>query len=105
MSGTDSKCPACAVRILAPDPIARVYEGRVWHTACLIRSLEADRATASELYERLHPHVRDRSVLRGLCRFAEAALDHPAMSHDLKRNEDCHNAMAWLSQAAGWSWP
>lgn len=95
-----SKCPACAVLVHAPDPILRVHEGRIWHNACLIRSLEAERDAVRALYEGLRPHVSDRSVLRGLCAFADQAIDGGYA--DPEHDEDCRNAMAWLKQAAGW---
>lgn len=97
----DDKCPVCALATLRT--LSREHDGRMWHTSCLIRSLEAERDAVRALYEGLRPHVKDRSVLRGLGRFADLALDsgHVDLSHD----EDARHALDWLRQVAGWTFP
>lgn len=93
------KCAACAVVLL--ETLAREHDGQHWHTPCLIRSLQAELDTMRRLYEGLRPHVSDRSVLRGLSRFADLALDSGHV--ELERDEDAKNALDWLRRAAGWT--
>ena len=92
-----TKCHACAVPLTHG---AHTFEsdGKQWHCACLIRSLQGEVSVLRERYEALRPHVSDRSVLRGLCGFAGVA-EHEGM-HD--HDDDARAALDWLRQTAGW---
>lgn len=98
-----STCAACGVTI-HPHGVYR-HSGKSWHPPCLVRSLQADLDIVREKYERLRPHVSDRSVLRGLGRFADHALESGRLELGIKVDEDAQNAIDWLRQAAGWSPP
>lgn len=91
-----AKCHACAVHIHRGDEFT--HNGHPYHVPCLVRSLQGQVDAITECYEQLRPHVRDRSVLRGLCRFADVAETEG--QHD--QDEDCCAALDWLRQAAGW---
>lgn len=89
------KCHACAVPIHRGSEY--LHRGHAYHVPCLIRSLQGDVDAITQRYEELRPHVSDRSVLRGLCRFADVAEDNGQHTAD----EDAVAAMEWLRSAAG----
>lgn len=88
------KCTACAVPV-HPGSVFE-HDGRPFHVPCLVRSLQGEVDVLREQYETLRPHVSDRSVLRGLCRFAAAWV-----AERRNRDEDCNSAFDWLRQTAG----
>jgi hypothetical protein len=97
MSLAAAKCTACAVPV-HPGSVFE-HEGKPYHVPCLVRSLQGQVDAITERYEALRPHVSDRSVLRGLCHFADVAVGEG--QHDTC--EDGRAAMEWLRQTAGWS--
>lgn len=93
------KCHACAVPI---HGLPWNHEDRPYHVACLVRSLQGEIDVLREQYERVRPHVSDRSVLRGLCAFALVA-EWERGSRQRPPNEDERAALDWLQEAAGWA--
>lgn len=89
------KCHACDVPIHRGSEF--VHNDRPYHVPCLVRSLQGEVDAIREQYERLRPRVSDRSVLRGLCGFADVAE-----CEGQTQGEDARNAQDWLRQVAGW---
>ena len=90
-----SKCHACGVPIHRGSEY--LHNDRPYHVPCLVRSLQGEVDAVREQYERLRPHVSDRSVLRGLCQFAIVA------EGERRRplNDDERAALEWLRETAG----